>query len=391
MKKFDFDRLVPRKGTDCVKWDLVRERFGAEAQLPMWVADMDFAVPPCVSEAVQKRAAHPVYGYTFRPDSWFEAVQGWLKRRYSWEVKKEWILFSPGIVPAVNLAVLAYTQPGDKVIVQPPVYFPFFSAVRDNGRELVYNPLKEENEKYSFDFDNLRSLIDSKTRMLIISNPHNPVGRAWNAEELTELASLCAGNGLILVSDEIHSDLTIPPYEHTITATLGEQIAANTITMMAPSKTFNLAGLATSQVIIPDKRLRDQFQIMVDRVHVGNGNLFGMVASRAAYIDGDAWLDALRLYLKKSLDRMEEFFTDELPEVRMIRPEATYLVWLDFRSLGLKDEELDRLVREKAKLALVPGRMFGPGGEGFQRMNIATSTEVVMQALGQLAHAIRSL
>lgn len=388
---YNFDEITDRKNTSCVKWDFADAYFQAKDLLPMWVADMDFKTPDFIVDAVKKRAAHEIYGYTVRPDGYFSSMINWIEKLHGWTIQKDWIVFSPGIVPAVNIAVMAYTQPGDKVIVQPPVYFPFFSAVRDNGRQLVYNQLILENGRYTMDFADLEKKIDNRTKMIIISNPHNPGGSAWTEEELTRLGEICVKNNILLISDDIHSDLVIPPFKHTIAARLSKAIADVTITMMAPSKTFNLAGMATSSVIISNPGLRNTFQVMLDRVHVGNGNLFGMVASEAAYTHGTEWLEQMLSYLKANLDYVESYIKNNIPGVKMIRPEATYMVWLDFRELGLSSEALKKLILEKAKLGLNDGPVFGPGGEGFQRMNVACPRSIVEEAMKRLDKAVSSL
>jgi len=388
---YNFDEIIDRSNTSCVKWDLAEKYFQAKDLLPMWVADMDFKTPDFIVEAIKKRASHEVFGYTVRPDSYYESIIKWIGKKHKWKLEKDWIIFSPGIVPAVNMAVMAYTDPGDKIIVQPPVYFPFFSAVKDNGRELVYNQLQLKDGRYYMDFKDLKEKIDNQTKMIIISNPHNPGGSAWTKDELTELGNICIKNNVLLISDEIHSDLVFPPFEHTVVADISEEIANVTISMMAPSKTFNLAGMATSSVIISNPELRKTFQVFLDRVHVGMGNLFGMVASEAAYTDGNEWLDQMLEYVKGNLDYMEGYINKNIPQIKMIRPEATYLVWLDFRKLKLTNDELKNFILDKAKLGLNDGPVFGPGGDGFQRINVACPRSLVEEAMIRLTNAINDL
>lgn len=389
--KYNFDERYKRQGTSCVKWDFSETYFQAKDLLPMWVADMDFKTPPFIIDAVKKRAEHEIYGYTVRPDSYYTSIIDWIGKKHQWKIEKDWIIFSPGIVPAVNMAVMAYTQPGDKVIVQPPVYFPFFSAVRDNGRQLIMNELVLKDGRYYMDFEDLEKQIDNRTKMIIISNPHNPGGSAWTSEELKQLGEICIKHNVLLISDEIHSDLVIPPFKHTVAANISKEIANVTISMMAPSKTFNLAGMASSSVIISNPALRNTFQVMIDNVHVGMGNLFGMVASEAAYTHGEKWLGQLLEYIKGNLDYLEDYLKKNIPQVKMIRPEATYLVWLDFRELGMNDEELKQFVLEKAKLGLNHGPVFGQGGSGFQRMNVACPRSIVEEAMERLNRAINNL
>ncbi|MCD4729918.1 MAG: PatB family C-S lyase, partial [Bacteroidales bacterium] len=369
--KYNFDEINDRTGTSCVKWDLAEKFFGGKDILPMWVADMDFKTPGFITSAVKDRANHEIYGYTVRPDSYYHSFIKWVKELHNWKVEKDWILFSPGIVPAVNLAVMAYTKLGDKVIVQPPVYFPFFSAVKDNGRQLVYNQLKFNNGRYDMDFDELKNNIDNRTKMIIISNPHNPGGSVWTRKELTELAEISLEKKVLIISDEIHSDLVLPRFKHTVLADISEEFAKHTLTMMAPSKTFNLAGMATSSVIISDPDLRDTFNTMLERVHIGMGNIFGSVASEAAYTHGAEWRNQLLDYVQQNIDFVDQFIQENVPRVKMMKPEATYMIWLDFRELRLSDEELKDFIIHKAKLGFNDGPVFGPGGEGFQRMNVA--------------------
>ncbi|MBN2173566.1 MAG: PatB family C-S lyase [Bacteroidales bacterium] len=389
--KYDFDEIIHRKGTSCVKWDYAERFLEASDVLPMWVADMDFRTPDFIVDAVRERAEHEVFGYTLRPDSYYESIINWIGKKHHWNIEKDWIIFSPGIVPAVNMAVMAYTQPGDKVIVQPPVYFPFFSAVTENGRQLVYNQLVLNNGRYYMDFDDLEKKIDNRTKMVIISNPHNPGGSAWTKEELEKLGKICIDHNQILVSDEIHSDLVLKSFKHTVAANISNEIAKVSVTMMAPSKTFNLAGMATSSVIISDPDLRNTFQVMLDRVHVGMGNLFGMVASEAAYTHGEKWLQQLVEYIQGNVDFVDGYLKNNIPKVRMIRPEATYMIWLDFRELKMNDRELKDFIILKARLGLNDGPTFGPGGDGFQRMNVACPQALVKEAMHRLEKAIKSL
>ena len=390
MKQYNFDEIIDRTGTSCVKWDIREMFFKKQDVLPMWVADMDFKTPDFIVDAVKQRAEHPVYGYTIRPESYYTSLINWIDKKHRWKIDKDWVIFSPGIVPAVNMAVMAYTKPGDKIIVQPPVYFPFFGAVKDNGRQLVNNQLKLNNGRYDMDFEDLEKQIDNRTRMIIISNPHNPGGSAWTKEELTRLGEICIKHNLILISDEIHSDLAIPPNKHTVAANLSKEIAGVTVTMMAPSKTFNLAGMASSSVIISNEKLRNDFQIMLDRVHVGMRNLFGMVASEAAYTHGEEWLNQMLIYVKGNIDFMEEYISKNIPKVKMIRPEATYMVWLDFRELAMDNDTLKQFIIEKAGLGLNDGPVFGPGGEGFQRINLACPRAYVEEAMNRLENAIKT-
>ena len=299
---YNFDEPVDRQGTNCVKYDLRKDVFGNENVIPMWVADMDFLTPPFIIDAIKKSLKHEILGYTVRRHEYFESLAVWTERRYGWKIDTEWILFSPGIVPAVNICTLAYTKPGDSIIVQPPVYFPFFAAVKDHGSKLLFNKLKEKEGKYYFDFDDLRKKAERGAKMLILSNPHNPVGRAWDKDELMELAEICRKYNILIISDEIHSDLVLPGFKHIALASLSEEIASSTITCYAPSKTFNLAGLSTSSVVITNKKLREKFQRQIESLHINGGNIFGTEASIAAYSKGEEWLRPVTHIYRKKLN-----------------------------------------------------------------------------------------
>lgn len=385
---YDFDEIIPRLNTACVKYDLLEQYFGASDLIPLWVADMDFRTPDFVVEAVKKRASHEIYGYSFRDVSYTDAIIQWFKTRHNWELQKEWISFSPGVVPALNLVVMGFTNPGDEIIVQPPVYFPFFSAVENQNRKLIYNQLKYLNGRYYFDFENLKASISDRTKMLMLCNPHNPVGRAWTEEELRQLTDICLQHQILIVSDEIHCDLALPPHRHVITASLSEAVANQTITAIAPSKTFNLAGMATSAVVCSNPELKQKYEKILDEVHVGMGNLFGAVAAEAAYRDGHHWLDQLLNYIKGNYVFVYEYLENHLPQIIPIPLEATYLLWLDFNATGFgSNKELRDFVIRKAGLALSEGLSFGPGGEGFMRMNLACPRAVLQKALVQLKKA----
>jgi cysteine-S-conjugate beta-lyase len=389
--KYNFDEIIDRRNTACIKWDFSKEFIGEDDVLPMWVADMDFRTPEFVSRAIKARAEHEIYGYSARPAGYFQSIINWLHKKHQWKVEKDWIIFSPGIVPAVNFAVLAFTKPGDEIIVQPPVYFPFFSAVKDHSRTLVYNPLKLDNGRLSMDFEDLKNKINQRTKMVIISNPHNPGGSAWTKSELTSLAEFCISNNILILSDEIHSDLVFKPARHIVTATLSKEIANQTITMMAPSKTFNLAGLSTSSVIISNPELRQNFIRTLESFHIGQGNIFGAIASEASYSHGEEWLGQMLEYVKANINYIDNYLKRNIPVVRLIIPEATYMIWLDFRELNLSVKDLREMILKKAKLGLVDGTMFGPGGEGFQRMNVASPRSMIVDAMQRLEKAVKSL
>lgn len=388
--KYDFDKRIERKGTDCLKYDLTGTVFGNGEILPMWVADMDFEVADFIRDAIRKRAEHPVYGYTFRPPRFFEAISGWLSRRHGWEVSAGAISFSPGVVPAINLCIMAMTEPGDRIAVQPPVYFPFFRAVTDHDRRLVHNQLVEDKGSYSMDLDHLEEEFQKGVKLFLFCHPHNPVGRVWRKEELERLAALCVHYDVLVISDEIHSDLNLFSNRHIPLASLGQEIAGRTITCIAPSKTFNLAGLYSSAVIITDPRLKKDYDRILDAVHIGGGNIFGMVAMEAAFKRGDAWLDQLTAYLEENYRVLCREIEEEMPGIIISPLEATYLAWLDMSFLGMDDDGLRTFLVDRARLGFNHGPMFGPGGEQHQRMNIATPREVLMEGIGRLKEAVFS-
>ena len=387
--RYDFDKIIDRKGTESVKYDLSAIMFGRDDVLPMWVADMDFEVPDFIREALADRLKHPIFGYTYRPKRFFETIVSWLKRRHEWDVEPNAIGFSPGIVPALNMCVLEFTVPGDRIVVQPPVYFPFFSAVTNHGRELIYNQLIERNGHYEIDYESLEGEFRKGVKLFFLCNPHNPVGRVWNWEELDRLAELCVRYNVLVLSDEIHSDLILGGNKHIPLAKLGKEIADLTLTCMAPSKTFNLAGMYTSMVIATNPDLKKRYDRILDAVHVGGDNIFGQLALEAAYIHGDEWLDQLLKYLESNYKVACDSLKEVVPEIVISPLEATYLVWLDFSSLGKTDKDLKEFIINKAKLGLNDGPMFGPGGEQHQRMNIATPSKVLEQGLGQLITAVK--
>ncbi len=388
---YSFDEFIPRENTDCVKYDLRKQLFGSEDVIPMWVADMDFKTPDFIVDAMKARMDHPIFGYPVKPEAYFTSQVKWLMKKHHWEVQPEWIQFCQGVVPALNLILLAFTEPGDKIIVQPPVYFPFFSTIKNNQREQVDNPLIYKNGRYSFDFDDLEKKIDAKTRILFLCHPHNPGGRLWSIDELTKLAGICIKHDMLIVSDEIHSDLVLPGFNHVPMASISDEIADHTITCIAPSKTFNIAGLGTSSVIISNSGQRRKFHNMVERIHIGMGNIFGITASIAAYTFGETWLREVMGYIQGNVDLVVEFCRSRIPDIKPMVPEATYLVWLDCRNLGLNNQELKRFMIERVNVGFNDGPTFGAGGEGFQRMNVGCPRSVVREALERMEKAIVEL
>lgn len=387
---YNFDIPVSRQGTSCVKYDSRKEVFGTDKVLPMWVADMDFSCPPCIIEALKKRLDHEILGYTVRREEYFSSLRRWVKRRHSWQIENNWISFSPGIVPALNICILAYTSPGDRVFIQPPVYFPFFSAITDHGRIPVHNRLIEEEGQWKMDFDDLELKAAAGARMLILCNPHNPVGRAWTAGELERLADICLRHDILILSDEIHSDLVLPGYKHIPLAGLSEKVASSTITCMAPSKTFNIAGLSTSSVIISKPDLKEKFDKVIQSLHITGGNIFGTEASISAYTFGDQWLDEMLAYVNRNIEYVLEKFHDNR-FISPVPPEATYMIWLDCRAMGMGAGELSDFFVSQAAVGMSEGSVFGPGGEGFMRMNVACPFATVKEAVENIENALLKL
>lgn len=383
---FDFDQIIHREGTNSLKHDARQSLFGRADVIPMWVADMDFAVPPAVTKALAARAKHPIVGYTAEPASLFDALINWHEKRHGWKIKREWIVLCPGVVPSLHAASLAFAKAGEAIIVQPPVYFPFFSAIKNTGRTLIENPLLLQDNRYHIDFDHLEQCAVN-ARMLFLCSPHNPVGRVWTTEELQRILAIAKQHDLMIFSDEIHADLIYPEAKHQSLATLSDD-SHNIITAVAPSKTFNIAGLNLSALIIPNASHRQAIIQAFDTLHVSAANPFSMVAFEAAYRDGEDWLTALLTYLTVTRDFVSDYLATKLPQIKLIAPEGTYLLWLDCRALGLNDQALKQFFIEKAGLGLSPGNLFGEAGSGFMRMNIGAPKQVVAKAFDQIAQAL---
>lgn len=386
---FDFDQVIARTGTSSVKHDGCAEYFGTADVLPLWVADMDFAAPIAVTRALLDRAAHPVYGYSLYPDSLYQALIAWLKKRHGWAVQREWILIAPGVVPSLFASVMAFTKPDEGVIVQPPVYFPFFSAVTTNGRRLIQNPLQLKNGRYSMDFDHLERCAAEGARMLLLCSPHNPVGRVWSKSELSDVLRIARRYDMTILSDEIHADLVYPGRQHTALATMAND-TDKLITALAPSKTFNIPGLGLSCLIVPDPAHRAAIKTVFDSLHMGNCNPFSIAAFEAAYRGGEAWLDSLMIYLAGNRDFVSGYLARHLPAIRLIQPEGTYLLWLDCRDLKMSDAELREFFVHQARVGMNPGTVFGQGGSGYMRLNIASPRSVIADALARIARAFEA-
>lgn len=388
--KYNFDEVIERRGTDSVKWDGVKNIWGRDDLLPMWVADMDFRTPPFVIDALRKRLKHEVLGYTYACEEWYTAICSWLSRHHQWEVTREMLTFVPGIVRGQAFALQCFTQPGDKVLVMTPVYHPFFLVTKHLGREVVYSPLDLYNGQYCIDLTRLRADIRG-CKALILCNPHNPGGRVWKVEELRRIADICRENGVLVISDEIHADLTLPPYKHHPFATVSEAAAHNSLTFMAPSKAFNMPGLGSSYAVIVDDDIRHRFQEFMEAGEFSEGHLLAYIGAAAAYTHGEEWLEQMLDYIKGNIDFTESYLKKYIPKIGMIRPQASYLIFLDCRALNLSQTELNKLFAEKAHLALNDGTMFGKPGAGFMRLNIGCPRSVLEQALRQLMVAVNEM
>jgi cystathionine beta-lyase len=397
--KYDFDRVCDRKNTDCVKWDLIEELFGHREVIPMWVADMDFPVAQSIVEALKKRAEHPFYGYTRPGSNVVEAVVERMKKKYIWKIEPEWVVFTPGVIPALNAALRSLTHPGDQVVIQQPVYHPFFPTVTGSGCHIVNNALKLCDGQYQMDFEDLDRKLTAhdgmsgsgnRIKAIILCNPHNPVGRVWIREELEKLGQIVISHGATVISDEIHCEVLFKGIKHTPFAAISEEFEQNSIVCMSPSKTFSLAGLEISNIIIPNPKLREAFNNARSGIMPGP-NLFGYIALEAAYRQGDEWLEQVLEYLQGNLDFMLSYFAGNIPRIKVIQPQGTYLVWLDCRALGIDDRALRAFLTEKARIGLDEGTKFGPGGSGFMRMNIACPRPLLTEALKRLATAINAL
>ncbi len=400
--KYNFDQEINRKDTQSAKWGVIQDPdtpsrwmttdayFAEDRMLPLWVADMDFTAPQPVVDALVRRARHGIYGYTIRTAEYDAAVVDWMKRRHGWDIAPDWILSTPGVVPAVNLLIRTFAQAGENVIVQRPVYYPFFYAIENNAAHIVSSSLILEDDRYRMDFaDFEKKAADPATTLFILCSPHNPVGRVWTHEELYRIGEICLKHNVLVIADEIHGDLIYKGVTFTPFASIDEKMAANTVVCTAPSKTFNLAGLHTSNIIIPNPDLRRQFQKTLNRCGMGKwANPFGVVACETAYREGADWLDQVMDYIHGNLAFLRQYIDDHVPGVRLIPPEGTYLVWLDCRGLGLDNQALKRLMMETARIFPDEGFIFGPEGDGFERLNIACPRSLLKEALARIRRAV---
>lgn len=386
---FDFDTEVERRGTNCLKYDFARERGKSEGILPMWVADMDFRTAPAILEKMEQAVKHGIFGYSEGKEDYFRAVSKWYKEKFEWNVQANWLVKTPGVVFAIAAAIRAFTKEGEGVLIQQPVYYPFSEVIRDNGRVLVNTPLKLEGGHYEIDFEDFEEQIrKNNVKLFLLCSPHNPVGRVWKEQELRKLGDICVKYGIIVVSDEIHSDFTYPGHQHRVFASLSPAYADITVTCTAPSKTFNLAGLQISNIFISNRDLRRKFKKEIAAQGYSQVNLMGLVACQAAYESGGEWLNQLKEYLCGNLAFAKKFLEEHIPEITLIEPEGTYLIWLDFRSLNLPEEELEDLIVSKANLWLDSGAIFGTAGNGFERINIACPRKTLERALIRLEQAL---
>ena len=384
---YNFDELIDRRHTGSVKWDGMKNAFGRDDLTAMWVADMDFRTPPFVMDALRQRLEHEVLGYAMPCEGWDTTICHWLQKRHQWEVRPDWLTFVPGIVRGQAFALLCFTNPGDRVLVMTPVYHPFFLVTERLKREAVRSPLDLRDGHYHIDFDRLRHDLQG-CKALVLCNPHNPGGRVWTVDELRRIAELCQESGTLVISDEIHADLTLPPYKYHPFATVSPAAASNSVTFMAPSKTFNMPGVQSSFAIVPDDTLRARFQQFMEAGEFCEGHLFAYIGCKAAFEHGEEWLNQLLAYIQGNIDFTESYLRQHIPAIGMIRPQASFLVFLDCRQLGLEQEALERLFADKARLALNTGTTFGEPGRGFMRLNVGCPRAALKQALDQLAEAV---
>lgn len=388
----NFDQIIDRKNTNSIKYDFAKERGKREDLIPLWVADMDFPTPPQVIDTLVNVSRHGIFGYTEMKEDYFQVLKKWFAKHYNWHISPSWLVKTPGIVYAISMAIRAYTKEDDAVIIQRPVYYPFSDSIISNKRKLVNSPLVYENGAYHIDFDDFEhKIIENKVKLFILCNPHNPVGRVWTKDELIKLGDICVKHNVLVVSDEIHADFIYPGFEHNVFANLKPEFGNITITCTAPSKTFNLAGLQTSNIFIINHDLKVAFKEEIRKSGYSQLNTMGLYACKAAYEYGEEWLEELKKYLHGNLEYVSSFLEKELPMLHLVKPQGTYLIWIDFNNLHLSEEELEAFITDKAKLWLDGGTMFGPEGLGFQRINIACPRKILEQSLQQLKDAVLSL
>lgn len=385
----DFDRITDRKGSGAIKYDALGKVFGKDDLIPLWVADMDFETPHFITDALRERLEHSVFGYTAEPENYWPTVRKWIADHHGWETECSWMTYIPGIVKGIGMAINALLEKDEKVIIQPPVYHPFRLIPQKNHREVVFNPLREEKDgSYSMDFDNLEKVCDDKCRILILSNPHNPAGIIWPRDTLQRLAEFCHSRGIIVISDEIHCDMALFGNKHIPFASVSPEAAACSITFGSPSKTFNIAGIVSSYAIVPDEQLRERFFGWLEASELNAAPLFSPIATIAAFKHGEQWRREMLEYVERNIEFVEEYCRKYIPQIRPLRPQASFLVWLDCRGLDMNHDELIDLFVNQAGLALNDGEMFNPGGKGFMRLNVATQRQILEKAMEKLKEAL---
>lgn len=391
-RNLDFDKVIDRRNTRCLKYDFAKRRGMPEDVLPLWVADMDFATSSYIEDALIERAKHGIFGYSEVQTPYFEILANWLKKHHNWDVQEKWLIKTPGVVFALAMAVKAYTEIGESVLIQNPVYYPFYEVIRDNGRKIVENELYlGDDNRYHIDFEDFEDkIISEKVRLFILCSPHNPVGRVWTAEELVKLGDICVKHGVIVVSDEIHADFVFKGRHH-VFASLKKEFENISITCTSPSKTFNLASMMMSNIFIPNHELKRKFRKELDAAGTSQLGIMGLVACEAAYSKGEEWYRSMIEYVRKNIEFTKEYIAENIPDVSMIDIEGTYLVWLDFHKTGLSAEELDRRIIHNAKLWLDSGKIFGKCGEGFQRINVACPRSILKEALDRIKNILKGL
>lgn len=386
--KYNFDEVIDRSDNFSAKYDELEAKFGRSDLVSLWVADMDFRAAEPIMKAIRDRAEQGIFGYTSRPESYYGAMKNWYKTRYNWDMEKDHIIHSPGVVPTLSLIMKLFTEPGDKIIIQSPVYYPFFNVVKDNDRELLLNPLKKVDGDYYMDFEDLEKKIDEKVKFLILCNPHNPIGRVWTKEELTKLGEMCIKNNITVIADEIHGDLVYDGKRYTPFASISEEFRVNSISCLSATKTFNIAGLQASFAVFPDKEMHDKFDEFLGILDIKRNNCFSLVAMEAAYAKGGEWLDQVLVYIRENMKFVKEYCEKHIPQIKANMPEGTYLVWLDCNELGLSDEALNDFFVNKARVALDGGSWFGDEGKGYMRLNVACPRATLEEGLDRIKEAI---
>ncbi|QZE13800.1 pyridoxal phosphate-dependent aminotransferase [Halosquirtibacter laminarini] len=387
--EYNFDSIIDRKNTNCLKYDALNQFFGEDNLQPFWVADTDFETPNFIIDKIKERLEHPALGYTFKPDNFFQTITDWQKRQHQWEIENSWISTTPGVVSGIASSILAFTEKQDKIIINTPVYYPFYATIEGLERTILRNPLKLQDNRYQIDIEHFEQLAQEGAKMFVLCNPHNPGGTVWSKKELQAIGDICVRHNIIIVSDEIHSDLILGERKHTPIASISKKISDKTITLMAPSKTFNIAGLATSFVICSNRKIRTTLDRTIYAVHIHGGNLLGNIACEAAYEYGEEWVGKLIDYLASNCELAIQFLKQELPELKIMKPDATYLLWIDFNAYG-DEKEMEKRLKEIAKVALNKGSSFGEEGKGYFRFNFGCPREVMIEGLNKIVSAFKN-